>query len=34
LISYNAGVIVNKLQAMAAQEESVAQAAGHQDEDE
>lgn len=34
LISYNAGVIVNKLQAMAAQEESVAQAAGHHDEDE
>ena len=34
LISYNAGVIVNKLQAMAAQEEAVAHAAGGQDEDE
>jgi len=34
LISYNAGVIVNKLQAMAAQEEAVTHAAGHQDEDE
>lgn len=33
LISYNAGVIVNKLQAMAAQDEAVTQAAGHEDED-
>jgi hypothetical protein len=33
LISYNAGVIVNKLQTIAAQDEAVTQAAGHEDED-
>ena len=34
LISYNAGVIMNKLQAMAAQEEVAAHGTGHEDEDE